>query len=209
MRNSPPVHEKSWFREDIFLPVREPSISAAAPQMNTAAAAPAADIFVPPQLRPVAAASREPAMARTAASPMDSTLELSISTAESSRQSLTNTDSSPIFTEIPSFSEIRRIMLRSMLFAIFSEPMVIRKAVPMTWTVWDVIKPEIISERVTEINKTAAENISIMSAELRGIFTPLLQQAAAARYMSILTMNARKNSFSKINTSAVSYAPDQ
>ena len=75
--------------------------------------------------------------------------------------------------------------------------------------VWEVMKPEIISERVTEINKTAAENISIMSAELRGIFTPLLQQAATARYMSILTMNARKNSFSKINTSAVSYAPDQ
>ena len=63
MRNSPPVHERSWFREDIFLPVREPRISAAAPHMNTAAAAPAADISEPPQLSPVAAASREPARA--------------------------------------------------------------------------------------------------------------------------------------------------
>ena len=180
MRNNPPVHERSWFREDIFLPVREPRISAAAPHMNTAAAAPAADISEPPQLSPVAAASREPAMARTAASPMDSTFELSISTAESSRQSLTKTESSPIFREIPSLS-ICLMMLRSMLFAIFSEPIVISTTVPMIWIVWDVINPEIISERVTEINKIAAENISIMKAELRGILTPLLQQAAAAR----------------------------
>ena len=180
MRNNPPVHERSWFREDIFLPVREPRISAAAPHMNTAAAAPAADISEP-QLSPVAAASREPARARTAASPMDSTFELSISTAESSRQSLTKTESSPIFREIPSLSEIRLMMFRSMLFAIFSEPIVISTAVPMIWIVWDVINPEIISERVTEINKIAAENISIMKAELSGILTPLLQQAAAAR----------------------------
>ena len=181
MRNNPPVHERSWFREDIFLPVREPRISAAAPHMNTAAAAPAADISEPPQLSPVAAASREPARARTAASPMDSTFELSISTAESSRQSLTKTDSSPIFREIPSLSEIRLMMFRRMLFAIFSEPIVISTTVPMIWIVRDVINPEIISERVTEINKIAAENISIMKAELRGILTPLLQQAAAAR----------------------------
>jgi hypothetical protein len=47
-----------------------------------------------------------------------------------------------------------------------------------------------------EINKTEAENISITSAELKGIFTLLLQQAAAARYMSMLTIKARKISFS-------------
>ncbi len=73
------------------------------------------------------------------------------------------------------------MMFRRILFAIFSEPIVISTTVPMIWIVWDVINPEIISERVTEINKIAAENISIMKAELRGILTPLLQQAAAAR----------------------------
>ena len=94
-------------------------------------------------------------------------------------------------------------MLRIMLLVIFSVPIEISTTVPMIWIVCEVIKPEMKSERVTEINNTAAENISITNAELKGIFTPLLQQAAAARYMSILTINARKNSLSKNNTSAL------
>ncbi len=57
---------------------------------------------------------------------------------------------------------------------------------------------EIMSERLREINMTTVEKRSIIKADLRGIFIPLLQQAEEARYMSILTINARKNSLNKI-----------
>ena len=191
------------------MPVIEPSRMAAAPDTKAAAEAYTADIPEPPQLSPVAAESREPARARTAAAPVDNTFEESISAAESSRQSLRNMDSSPIFREIPSFSRICLIMLLRRLFAMFIEPMKMSTAVPMIWIIRGSVKHRSISERVREINKTAAENISIMKAELTGILTPLLQQAAEARYMSILTINARNISFSKINTSAVSYASAQ
>jgi hypothetical protein len=38
----------------------------------------------------------------------------------------------------------------------------------------------------------------MIKADLKGILIPLLQQAAEARYMSILTINASKNSLIKI-----------
>jgi len=49
-----------------------------------------------------------------------------------------------------------------------------------------------------EIPRTAADIRSMTAAESRGIRMPLLQQAAAARNMSMLIMTERNSSFSKI-----------
>lgn len=206
MRSNPPDHERSWRREDIFLPVRGPRVRAAAPQIQVAEAAYTAEISVPPQLRPVAAASREPARARKKASPAESTFELSISAAASSRQSRTNMESSPIFSVKPPFSEIRRMILRRRLFVIFREPKAISTTVPTIWQVSEVMNPDMISERLTEKNITAAEKRSMINADLKGILMPLLQQAAEARYMSILTINASKNSLSKVTPPLALYS---
>ena len=131
MRRNPPNQERSWFREDIFLPVRDPKVRAAAPQIKVDNAAYTPEIFVPPQLKPVAAASSDPAKARKKASPVESTFELSISAAASSRQRRTNMEKSPIFKCKLPFSEIRRMILRRRLFVIFSEPKTTRTTVPI------------------------------------------------------------------------------
>lgn len=65
---------------------------------------------------------------------------------------------------------------------------------------------DIMSERLREINMTAVENRSIINADLKGILILLLQQAAEARYMSILTINARKNSLIKVTPPKLIYS---
>ena len=85
IRSSPPAHEKSWRREDIFLPVTEPRKSAVPPHINAAVNAAKGDISLYPQLIPVAAESSELARASAAASPAEIRFEWSISAAVSSR----------------------------------------------------------------------------------------------------------------------------
>lgn len=80
---------------------------------------------------------------------------------------------------------------------IVRSPIKIRTAMPAIWHISTGIKLPKSSENFSEIPRTAAPIRLIMAAEKAGIRIPLLQYAAAARYVSILTIKARKISLCK------------
>ncbi len=104
---------------------------AAAPQIKVAKAAYISEIFVLPQLRPVAATSRELVRARKKASHVERSFESSISTAALLKQKFIKIEISPIFNEKLPFSEIWRMILRIRLFIILSVPKAISNTVPI------------------------------------------------------------------------------
>lgn len=188
----PPSHEKSWLREDIFLPVIPPIITAAKPAANVIIETAEVFMSVNPQESPIAAESSELARASIEASPAVSTLEWSVSADVSSRYKLITSPIPFILRDILPHSERRLNILLAILLKIVINPIKVSTIRPPVRKIEGGIKPPIKSEKVREKPSIPPLIRLITAAEETGIFISLLLYAAAARYVSILTARARK-----------------
>lgn len=197
MRKAPPSHDKSYLDDDSFFPVMLPAAIAANPAINERTAVLNGRILQNPQLSPVAAESSELASARAAASAADRDFELSISAAVSSRYSLITKPLLPVRSENSPFSDRCFTRMRTRLLNIVITPIDVRTISPSVRKSAAGINSPAISDKRIDNPSTAALIRLITAADVIGIFMPLLQYAAATRYVSKLTMNARMISCSK------------
>ena len=119
---TPPTHERSRFREDIFLPVRLPRMIAAAPVKSVSSEVVRGAESESPQPIPVAAQSSELAAASAKASRTERDFELSVSAAVSSKYRRITRLNEPDL-RMRSRSATRLISFRVMLLKMTEIPM--------------------------------------------------------------------------------------
>ena len=163
IRISPPAHERSWKREDIFIPAKVPRVRAVSPTARVQRKAQREETS-PGALSPAAAQSKEPARAMAAASGTD--------------------------RDFASVSGSGEVPEERRLFTIFAMPRTARTVQLSISHCMSVTAPQIRPETVTDSHMTEAQIRAMTAAERGGMRMPRAQQAEDERNMSMLTTTA-------------------
>ena len=188
MRSIPPVQDISRSREDIFLPIIFPDITAAMPMIKVRTAVQAGDIPESPQLIPVAAQSSELAAAIAAASAADSVFEPSMSAAVSSRYNRKTMFSLPARNRSSPLSLRRRSIFLAKLLDTVKTPIDNSISAPALLHIPGLMYLLRNDEAYSDIPSIPLHIRFITAAELTGSFIPSLLHDTANNSISILTI---------------------